>query len=509
MTVLVVGAGPTGLVAALGLAVNGVPCLVIDRRDGPSSSSRALGLQARSMELLDRFGLSESIRSVSYELSGASIMEGAREVARQPRIRPPSPFPHTYVAGQGSLEAIVRERLAGLGITIEWGCELQDLVGYENRATATFAHGPPVDFDWVIGADGARSRVRETLGIEFAGDTTGETYFLADFTPGEELSIEHSAMWLGPEGPLMLMQLPDHRWRLFVDVTDRGRRSELPLPTTEVLQDIVDGRAFGPGRLIVGEPSWTSTFHTRMCVAAAYRRGRVFLAGDSVHVFPPFGGQGMNLGIQDAVNLTWKLARVANGRAAPELLDSYQHERRRVAQATIREVEGRRKLFALRNPVARGARDLMLRTLAGNSWFARRASVANSQLDVSYRSDRRLRLRLPGAGPQVGDRAPDAALAGRRLQQCFGPTRFTLLRFVPDRFAVTRPPGDLPTEDLVTEDLVTVQIDRSVDPTGAAVRSYRMSAGGLVLVRPDGYLGYRGTDPAAARAAMSRPTDDL
>lgn len=490
---LIVGAGPTGMVAALVLAANRIPCRLIDRRPTPTSSSRALGLQARSMELLAGLGLADEITRQAYRLSGASIMRGDEELTRMRWLPPDSPYPYTYVLPQQGLEAILRGRLGELGIEVAAGSELESLTQDDRSVTARLGSGRQLTASWLIGADGSRSTVRDQLGIPFTGVATGETYYLADAVLDPVPPVRDSGMWLGPEGPLMIMRLPgpDGLWRIFVDVTDRtAGEDHPPEPPAELLEAMLNER--GPTSTRIVRTDWISVYRTRVCLADRYRHGRAFLAGDAAHVFPPFGGQGMNLGIQDAVNLGWRLARVEHG-VEPALLDGYEAERRPVAAETITKVEARRKMYGMRNPVARGLRDLLLRATAGSRGLARRTSWENSQLDITYAS-RRSPL---AAGPVVGDRVPDLPWNGGTLHDQLDPGHLTLINFAPVGGPAAEPPAE-------TEDPVVVGVDDESDPDGSTRAAFGMRRGGYVLVRPDGHIADRGQDLASARTAAAR-----
>lgn len=475
---MVVGAGPTGLTAALVLAAHDIRATVLDRRDGASQASRALGLQARSMELLAALGVADRIVAAAYPLGGSTIMRGARALVRQQWVPPDSPYPHTYVLPQQGLEGILRDRLDELGGHVRWRQEVRTLRPGPDGVDVVV--GDAVErVAWVVGADGARSRVRESAGIAFEGEGTGEVYHLADLRLHGRPQLDDGVVWLGPQGPLMLMRLPGDLWRIFADVTDDddlvGRE-----PDAGTLQRLLDDRG-SPG-LHVGEVSWTSVFRSRLHLAERYRAGRLLLAGDAAHVFPPFGGQGMNLGIQDAVGLGWRLARVIHGRDREDVLDAYARERRTIAASVIREVDGRRRMLALRHPVARGLREVMLRALGASAAAARATSLASSQITHSYRTGR------GGARPGVGDRAPDMTLVDGRIHDALRVDRFTLLRF-----------GDLPLPHM-PEPMTVLDVDDRTDPGGVARRRYRMGRG-VVLVRPDGHIAYRGTD---VRVALDR-----
>jgi 4,5-epoxidase len=223
--------------------------------------------------------------------------------------------------------------------------------------------------------------------------------------------------------------------------------------------------------------------------AERYRAGRVFVAGDAAHAFPPFGGQGLNTGIGDAYNLGWKLAAVLGGWGAPDLLDTYHAERHPLAQAIIRQVDRSTRMFSWRRRLGQAWRELLLRVLLRSRAFRRATSRRSSGLAQHYRDTTWLSEQVGKTrGPRAGDRAPDAPLAGRSLHALRDGTRFTLLLF----------DGTGPAPDLgrLGE---RVQV-LPVGPGEHELRRlYAAGAGELILVRPDGYIGLRGDRPALAR----------
>ena len=490
MSVLICGAGPTGLVTALVLTANGVPCRVIEKHTGPRASSRALGLQARSMEILSGLGVADEIARVSYRLTGAAIMRGTKKLTQMDWIPPSSPYPHTYVLPQSGLERILRTHVSQQGVEVEWDTELVEAEHGGSGVNAHLADGSTVTTQWLIGADGARSRVRDSIGIPFHQDSTGETYYLADAALDLPVDIGDSAMWLGPQGPLMLMRMPgDSRtWRVFIDVSDRSE-TDLPPMTQEMLARLLTER--GPQGTEVVSMDWTSIFRTRIGLAARYRDGNVFIAGDAAHIFPPFGGQGMNLGIQDAMNLGWRLSSVVARGSDARLLAAYEKERRVVAEATIRDVNARRKVFALRNPLARAARDALLRIGGRSERARRRASLQNSQLQTTYRDA--VDHSAGGPGPRPGDRAPDAPFLNSTLHQLLGPDHVTLVHFSPSasRSRVDRSAG-------AYEVTVASEGHEKLRET-YGVNGNREC---FVIVRPDGHIEHRGSQRSTVESVI-------
>ncbi|WP_193106623.1 FAD-dependent oxidoreductase [Brachybacterium sp. FME24] len=492
--ILIVGAGPTGMTAALSLARSGIPCRVLEKRSSPGTSSRALGLQARSMEVLAGLGVTAEIERAAYRLRGSSILRGRRTVVTMGWVPPESRFPHTYVLPQAGLEGILRRRLAAEGVRVEHGVEVTGVDTDLDGATVRIVGGEDIRADWVIGADGSRSATRESMAIDLPARDTGEAYYLADAILDLPLPLDDGAMWLGPEGPLMLMRLPgeEQLWRVFIDVSDTERRGVLPALDAEVLSRLLDERATAGIR--VRALQWTSVFRTRMGLADSYRTGHVLLAGDAAHVFPPFGGQGMNLGIQDAVNAAWRLASIIHG-ADEQLLNAYETERRPVAEAVIADVETRRRLYALRNPLARAGRDLLLAVGGRSRRAARAGSLQNSQLAISYRD------RTPGGSqgpePRPGDRAPHAMFGDMSLHELFGPEHATLLLFGDH-------PEPVPTEGVR---LRTLRLGSAEDPDGRSHERYGVRPGerAWVLVRPDGHISARGYGAPVGLTAVAGP----
>jgi 4,5-epoxidase len=469
------------LVAAISLRLWGASVRVLDKAAAEFASSRALGCQARTMEILDALGVADEVVAVSEPVRSSVTYRGSSKIGDLTWIPPDAPFPYTYVFEQSKLETILRRRLSSLGVEVEWGREVTTLSQAE-RVTVGVADGTAIEADWVIGADGAHSAVRRLAGIPFEGDATGERYFIADVDFRQPPSDANALSWMGAEGPLMLMRMPNNprRWRIFVDVTDMGER---PLPAArEFSQQLLDRRGFGPGTIEVNNVVWDSVYRTQVRQAANYRAGHVFVAGDAGHVFPPFGGQGMNTGMQDAYNLAWKLALVVQGRASDRLLDTYHDERYPIGRQVIGEVEQRRRSFAVRGSVARLLRDLLFGIVLKSRALQAKVARTMSQIEQSYRGLSWLSRQADSKRPAAGDRAPDAPWHGKRLHQAFTPTGFTLLRF--GQVVLPDLPGKLPLQRL--------DVDADATDAPALRRRYGVDANGVVLVRPDGHIGFRG-----------------
>lgn len=484
MSVLIVGAGPVGLSSAIALKLWGCDVRIVDQRDDIPPTSRALGTQARTMEILDSLGVARALEPHCFRIGASAIYNEHRFVGRFDWHPPDSSFPYTYVASQSILDRLLLERATHLGVEVQWRTKCTSVESDIDGVTASFNDGSESRHDWVIGADGAHSIVRQAAGIEFEGRGTGQAFFLADVTLQEPLSTLTSATVLGPDGPLMAMRRSDdlREWRIFVDVTDTAKPDDDENRFDPA--QLLDSRGAKLGSIRITNVEWRSLYRVQVRHARSYRKGRIFLAGDAAHVFPPFGGQGMNTGILDASNLCWKLALVDLGLADSRLLDTYHAERSAIGAQVIAEVEQRRKSFALRNPFARFARDAAFWLITHNRFLERRANRQVSQLDQHYRNRSWTSAQADSSrSARAGERAPDGMWEGRRLHEMFSITAFTLLVFdakSPPQLDRRGPP------------ITTILLDGDSPEQRILRRTYAASNGTLVLVRPDGYIGFRG-----------------
>lgn len=443
--VLICGAGAAGLTLAIDLARRGVDFLLIDKADGPFQGSRGKGIQPRSVEVFEDLGVLDGLMALgagpypplrTYAQDGsfadASLGEDVEPTPAEPYARP-------LMAPQFLTEQALRDRLAALGRTPRFGAALTGFVQDDQGVTATLASGETVRAQWMVGADGGRSFVRQALGVAFPGETKPGRGIVADVRlTGLSREVWHH--FAGPDGqrvsfcPLAgtdLFQLQGHAPEV----------EDFSLAAVNALIRDRSNRA----DIVVTDVQWASTFGVNARLAERYRIGRVLLAGDAAHVHPPTGGQGLNTSLQDSYNLGWKLAAVLAG--APEaLIDTYEAERQ---------------------PIAAGVLGLSVRLLGEKE--IKRGREAR-QLDLGYeRSPLSLDLGVT-AKVAPGDRAPDAPCHGRRVFEVLAGPHWTLL----GETAIAPRPG------LVVADLV--------DTDGWFADAYGLPPGGFVLVRPDGYI---------------------
>ena len=332
--VLIAGAGPTGLALACGLLANGVTARVVDKAFRPAQTSRALGLQPRAIEVVDRLGALNGLPDRALQLERVVVYIKGREAAsvgvgrRTALVTTPG-----LVISQAEVEAELRRRVEELGGEIVWGREVSAAKQDGHGVRVGLADGGQSRVGWLVGCDGAHSRVRNLAGVGFPGAPLAERFLLVDVHADLPLARHSIHVWLDGTRVFAAFPLPGQDlWRLMAPAADAGGEADL-VADEVVLAEVARllEELAGGDRSLLRDPVWITSFRILRRLAATYRAGRILLAGDAAHVHGPFGGQGMNTGIGDAENLAWKLAMVVNGTADAELLDSYEAERRPIA----------------------------------------------------------------------------------------------------------------------------------------------------------------------------------
>ncbi len=353
--VLIVGAGPTGLLLALWLTRFGVAVRIIDKTAEPGTTSRALAVQARTLELYQQFGMAGPLIDGGVKVPGANFWVQGTKVARLPLDRIGeglTPFPFALIFPQDAHERVLIERLEAMGVSVERRTELvrfdQQTSGV--RATLRRADGAEETCEaaYLAGCDGARSTVREALGIGFPGGTYSDIFFVADVSGSGPATNGEIHVDLGRSDFLAVFPLKGKGWvRLVGTVLERPAEEHGQLTFEDVRDRVVRHLKFTIDRV-----NWFSTYHVHHRVAAQFREGRAFLLGDAAHVHSPVGGQGMNTGIGDAVNLAWKLAAVLNGTAAESLLETFEPERIAFARRLVATTDRAFAIVTDQGPIA-------------------------------------------------------------------------------------------------------------------------------------------------------------
>ncbi|HEY8582906.1 MAG TPA: FAD-dependent monooxygenase, partial [Capillimicrobium sp.] len=376
--VLVVGAGPTGLLLSSELRRRGVGCRLIDAAPEPLAWDRATVVHPRSLEIFESLGLLDAfleagVRQRSARLHSAGAALGAIDLAL-------CGSRHAFNLGVSEqvTEAILTDHLRRCGGEVERGARL---VSLEPRAGGVEAE---IERDggrerllagWVVGCDGLHSATREAAGVELAGHDLPDPWAVVDLTlEGWPETYEANFVYLD-EVPVVLTALPGRRWRAYLRPTS---------PEADLVAEAMATVSRYQPAVRATDVADAARFHCNTRVATRYRAGRVLLAGDAAHVCSPAQGHGMNSGVGDAFNLGWKLALVAAGDAGPGLLDSYEAERRPVAEAITRSGDDAEALQAAMGPAERATRDAALRAVLADPDGSHHEAVAEAELDIDY-----------------------------------------------------------------------------------------------------------------------------
>ncbi|PXW51291.1 FAD-dependent monooxygenase [Methylobacterium sp. B4] len=462
--VLIVGAGPVGLTMGAELVRYGVGVRLIDRAPHATETSKALVVWSRTLELMDRMGCTQAFVDAGLRAPGASIRSGGK-VLGNPRFADiASAYNFALMIPQRETERLLAAHLRSFGVEVERQVEL---VGFDEAADGVevclrHANGreETLRTPWLIGCDGAHSTVRHGLGLAFEGAAQGDDWLLADVRldgssapPPDEI-----ATYLHRDGPFVIFPIPSGRARVVATVGRTDAAHPRPDPTLDDVQALIDQRA---GGFCASDPVWLTNFRINERKVAEYRHGRVFLAGDAAHIHSPAGGQGMNTGMQDAVNLAWKLAMVVHGQAGTSLLDSYSPERSAVGDLVLRNAGRLTDMATLSNPAAQAARNLALRFLLGLHTVRDRMATQMSEIEIAYANS------PLSEGARSGVRW-DPETYGGPPPGAGGEPRFVLYAADAARGAALtgRFPGLLETTPRSPPD-----------------------ASGFFLVRPDGYVG--------------------
>ncbi len=522
--VAIVGAGPTGLLAALLLARLGVPVRIFDKSPTVAKESRAFGIQARTLELFQSLGLADDFLDRGLLAAGAQVFVAGRPAASfdfDDIGREDTPFPTLLILPQSDTEEILAEALREEGLEVERGSEA---IGLEQDADGIalqvrFASGDESEIRaaYVIGADGAHSLIRKRLGLTFEGAPYPQTFLLADCRVAWPLDHARFKLFLNDDAFGIYVPMRGRGYaRVITTALAGGGEARIgsegaaALPIGEVEQAF---RRAVNGDVTLSDPVWTSRYRVHHRGVNRYRVGRAFVAGDAAHIHSPAGGQGMNTGLQDAANLAWKLALVLRG--APEsLLDSYDSERRPVGERVLSATDRMFSLVTSQTGWIAGLRDALVpifgATIARSGIARARAFRFISELGIRYHAGGAVAPDPAGwnEGPAPGHRAPDAPISHRcRVFDLIGGYRFHLL-------ALSREPLDEDRVGSISAELGRLRAEAGFDlrtqlvahslvgrdprliqaENGAVFAAYGLGAGrkqALYLLRPDGYVAWR------------------
>lgn len=551
--VLIVGAGPTGLALAVELKRAGLPVRIIDKAEQPARHSQALVVQARTLEQFERYRVAEDALARGRKLLRGSLASEGKTIVSFEFDRIPGRYPFVLFLPQCDTERLLTERLRSLGCEIERGTEL---VSFQNSKDGVIAElrdrsgvKQSVPARWLIGSDGAHSVVRKGMQVSFEGDTVGLDFFLGDFelsgpdVPGDELRLH-----LHHGDVVFVGRLNDTLLRVIVALHPQATAQ--PLDRQLTLADFQGAIDRVGARLTVKSSAWMTPFHIHQRKAAHYRADSAFLAGDASHIHSPVAGQGMNTGIQDAANLAWKLAAVADG-AGTELLDTYDEERGGVGKALLKITSRGFSAATSTNTIFERIRDLVAPALSNFPWVQTALAGFVSETTIDYRSSS-IVADYGGDGTlRAGDRVPnpdveyatgkrgrllDALTDGRALALGIGLKDMLRVRArvpranvlelrstegvlgteieAPAESSVGETPGYHPTSsEFPAAEPASASAGRGFMPASSVstgvvpaialltpeLAQLFGSQNRIMVIRPDGYLGFRGSLEDLAR----------
>jgi 2-polyprenyl-6-methoxyphenol hydroxylase-like FAD-dependent oxidoreductase len=485
-TILIVGAGPTGMTAAIELRRAGMDVRIIDKSDHLARYSQALVVQARTLEQLQRYGLADEAIARGRKLRRAQFHSEGKLIVEFTLDGVESRYPFALFLPQSETEALLNSYMESLGVKTERKVELVSLQQDSGiRATLRHADGRTEDVSprWVIGCDGAHSAVREKTGTAFEGGRVGISFFLADAEltgpdePSDELSLHVS------HGDVVFMaRLSDRTVRLIVALHKQPEADGNRDLTIEDFQRMVDHVGV---KVQIRSAEWMTPFHVTDRQAKHYRIGDVFLAGDASHIHSPVGGQGMNTGIQDVANLAWKLAAVERG-AGDSLLNSYEEERGEVGRALLRFTERGLKMATLSNPILERVRDTLAPILTKLPPVQHNAVGFISETGIEYRSSSVVKDFGGDGHLKAGDRLPDLRLrnsdARSSLLEDWTTPRHRVFGLRLDKDDIDTLRSSFRHADVVP--LTTSDLNDE----GKRLLG---DEGKMFVLRPDGYVGFR------------------
>jgi 2-polyprenyl-6-methoxyphenol hydroxylase-like FAD-dependent oxidoreductase len=506
--VLIVGAGPTGLMLANQLARRGISAQIIDRHSGPARETRALGVQARTLEIYAGLGIVQRALELGKRGTGADLWADGKRMGRVPLAeagRAETPYPFILILGQDDNERIMGDRLATFGMAIRWNTELVALEQTSGEVNATLRRPDgtteTMTAAYVAGCDGAHSAVRDLSGIAFEGAPYEHVFFVADTDVTGSMVPDEVNVYLWKSGFHLFfpMRGKDH-WRIVGilpdDLRDRGHVA---------FDDVVPSlRGEAGTALSFRACTWFSTYRIHHRRAARFRDRRAFLLGDAAHIHSPVGAQGMNTGLQDAYNLAWKLALVVAQRADATLLDTYEAERIPVAERLLETTDRAFRIIVSRSRLAALLRTRILANVMASAMrrprIQRIAFRVVSQIGIAYPSSplSKASTQPEHGAPRPGDRFPwlqlrfSAEDRKRDLFDALDPVNFNLLVF-----------GQSPPDahEIGLEDLVRIHLVPFDDDNASELARARIPNPSFYLLRPDGHIGLCG--------GTLRPTDVL
>jgi 2-polyprenyl-6-methoxyphenol hydroxylase-like FAD-dependent oxidoreductase len=478
--VLIVGAGPVGLFLANECARRGLRWRLVEARPSQSEHSKALAIFPRTLEIFDMAGIATPFLEVANRVTQVAVIAHKRQLTRIRFTPNETPYPFVAMVPQDVTERLLAEELCRKGGTVEYETALVSAVEREGHVNATLDHkGQRIELTaaFVVGCDGAHSAVRHLLNLPFEGAQYDDSFMLADIETNQALPADEMQLCPSESGPLAIFPMSATRRRIVATI----ERPEGDAPSLDLVRTVLAQR--GPAGIEALSMRWSSYFRVHHRQVARLRAGRMFIAGDAAHIHSPFGGQGMNTGLQDVWNLVWKLDLVLRDRGNEQLLDSYSAERRPVIKQVIGTTHFITKAMGTPSKLAQSLRDVIIPVASRLPLFQHAFVQRLSQLGVAYGGS----AIVEGDGKRYFD---ESLRGGKGIGSGF------LLFLGDDAGASAKETAKRFCESL--NGLVELRFARRP---------------GITLVRPDGYIAYSGGSRGGlatlepVRSLLQRQTD--
>lgn len=511
LPVLIIGAGPTGLLLACELARYHVPFRIIDKKTQVAHSANATLIQTRTLEIFDQINLAKPFLQIGYPVTAINIYTKGKLTVTVPLNHIYSIFPFVLMLPQYETERLLTERLNQLHQKVEKGVELIQVEQHNQRVTATLKHADgkieKVTSDWLVGCDGANSTVRNQCGMAFPGEDIAEQFMVADVVMASSLPKNEIHIFIDKgrefaDKATLFACFPwgEKNYRIGGNLYQDAERQFF---TEKEVKALVNERAHG--EYVAEQVSWISPFWIHSKIVANMRHGSIFLAGDAAHIHSPIGGQGMNSGLQDAFNLAWKLAYVINNKAPASLLDSYQAERHPVMNEIVNQTEYFTKTALFNKSFFSQLKKFGQKASRSKDRVLQKMGTQIAQVNIRYQSSPVIDYhdRISGNAPKQGEHAPNVKLDSGCFYDYLHGTEYNALLFTGEKSGKVKLiklkkiqhwleknyAGKIKVHVIALEK--TNQHPHTIlDVAGKIHARYQVKAPIFYLLRPDNYIAY-------------------
>lgn len=499
--ILIVGAGPTGLLLACQLARFGIQFDIIDKEPGPVSTSNALAIHAKTLEILAELNLAERFIEQGRIIHAMNLFSNRSKLARITLKDLDTPHPYVLGLPQAQTETLLAEHLVQQGVNIQRSVEVIALRDKTDHTLVSLKKSDGSEtqksYEWILACDGSHSIVRQYLAIPFEGESFTEHFIMMDVEVTGNIKHNEGYAFLSNQGPMAFISTKNFT-RIIAEIShDKALQSKSEFSVDD-FQQLIFQRVPKSFHLNLNNPVWSSQFKIHRRIAAHYRQHRIFLLGDAAHIHSPVGGQGMNTGMQDAYNLAWKLALWVHGNTSETFLDSYSAERRPVAKDVLARTTAATRMLATHSKLLQFLRNQMLRILLRFNKVRSKLTHELAELDINYRGSPIVAedCTLPFiGGPKPGERV------ALRFLNNTNDGKFNLLVFSNEHTALM--PLQAHVVGLLAIANITIIADEDelkpvnfahqmiFDKAGTLKQYFGVSQPCLYLIRPDNYVGYR------------------